>query len=204
MKSLVVSIMMLVSINLYGQWVPHTTTMQTPYGPARVTSYTYSPMHQHYNNWNSNFRRNKGSDLAHSVSYKFNITYANDSSVWVTGKLDFYKTYFLGVTSPSEKAVTPKQTKSIYRITKTGRKLIGIATDSSWLFRIGEGKINCYAILAEEDLSFTVAVQEGEEGVILPLNAEVLTEIMKETPALINLIERRRYMQAIHAYNNMN
>jgi hypothetical protein len=44
MRLIILFILMVVVAKSYAQWTPTTTTIRTPYGPPKITSYQY--MHQ--------------------------------------------------------------------------------------------------------------------------------------------------------------
>jgi len=97
--------------------------------------------------------------------------------------------------------VKPTDTKSIYRILYDGRKLVGIPTDSCWLFKVGAGKINLYSFLAEENLNTVIAMQVGN-GPIVKISKETLLPVMGEIATLRKLVEKGEFLRAIERYND--
>jgi hypothetical protein len=82
-------------------------------------------------------------------------------------------------------------------MTDDGRKLVGIPTDSCWLFKASSGKITLYSFLAEEDSYTTIAMQE-EDGPIEKLDKENLLLIMGHNYRLRKLIENGKFTEPLN------
>jgi hypothetical protein len=180
-------------INCHAQFnIPVTTTMHTPGGNVPYTYYVPGPRFN-YNYGPTNI----------SLKYRFNIELKNDSSFETRTRinLDKHEDFLLVKVNKEKKHIVPSETKSISRITMEGRKFVGIPVDSCWLFKVRSGKINMYSFLAEENLSYVIAMQEGNDGPIVPLEKETLQGIMWDDPKLLKLIEKKKYVKAIEGYN---
>jgi hypothetical protein len=151
--------------------------------------------------WNGFYNtRVKGSE-----QHQFKVTFKNDSLAWLGGKIDYHKdSYFLDITVPKDQAVFPAKTKSIetYVMSGEGKRyaMIGIANDTSWLFKIGSGKINSYAMLAEANMGNTTLIQSGD-GPLMPLTLSNLLKMVSDNPKASEIAYRGNFVRAIEVYN---
>jgi hypothetical protein len=102
----------------------------------------------------------------------------------------------------SKRVIKPNETVQIFRMLPEGVKFIGIPTDSCWLFKCAVGKINTYSMLAEQDISYAIAIQKGE-GEIVKLSKENLLELTADAndAELVAMIEKKKFLKAIQRYN---
>jgi hypothetical protein len=173
--------------------VPYTTTIRTPYGNQKITSYHPSaPMYPY----------RYGSTIV-SSKYKFTVVLRNDSSFVANTKIDMEtKTHALLVKTKSGKqTVFPRDTKEIYRTDINGVKISGIPTDSCWLFQCGKGKINTYSSFAEKGTMYAIAFPEGDSDPMQPITKDALLGIMGGDPKLKKLSEQGEEIKAIDLYN---
>jgi hypothetical protein len=183
-------ILIIASINCYGQFTPVTTTMRTPYGNVPYTYYVPGPRYYYGGQGNISFK------------YDFTIDFGNDSSLTTLTKINLSdERHFLKVKVNKVKTeIKPGDTRSISRITYEGQKLVGIPADTCWLFKVRSGKINLYSFLAEMDLNYVIAMQEGD-GPIVKIRKEPLLAIMEGDEELQKLIKRGKYIKAVERYN---
>lgn len=182
-----------ISLNGYAQFsVPVTSTIRTPGGNVPYTYYVQTPRYNY----------NYGAAKNMSATYKFKIELVNDSSFTTRTRInigegdDFLKVKINKV----KKEIRPSDTKSISRTTVEGRTFNGIPADSCWLFMVRRGRISLYSFLAEETLDYVIAMKNGD-GPIVPLKAETLRAIMQDDPELLKLVEKKKFIKAIEAYN---
>jgi hypothetical protein len=173
----------------YG-YIPTTRTINTPYGPAKINDYRYSPMHMYYGN------------PSISQKYTFTIVLQSDSLIKAPAKIDIdEKQHVLKFKyQKSKHELKPSDTKEIFRISSTGVKYQGIPADSCWLFKSVTGKINGYGIVAESGYSYIVAIQQGE-GAIVSLTKEALEPMIRENEKAMKYFEKKKYTSAIQAFN---
>jgi hypothetical protein len=174
-----------------GMMVPHTSTIRTPYGNVKTTSYSYMPM-------------NYGSKTS-SMKYQFEIVLYADSTLNTRAKIDFSDDHHsMKVKTENGKEILfPSGTKEIYRITSEGKRIKGVAADSCWLFKTVEGKINAYAFLPEGQYTYVTAIQDGDSSPIVPLTRKNLEAIIGNLadPKVIKLIETNKLIKAVQLYN---
>jgi hypothetical protein len=160
------------SITLFAQgfYMPATTKINTPYGPHNITTYQYVRTPWVYSG---------GGPV--SSKYEFTVTLKNDSSFIVRSKIHFKDDVdYLRIKKGGQVTkITASDTKQISRKrSDNGKQLVGIATDSCWLFQVETGAINCYSFLAEADaIAFTTAIQYGDDGEIVSLTKGNLLKI---------------------------
>ena len=151
---------------------PITNSYRAPGGQyVPYTSYIPSPR---YNNGNSNI----------SAKYDFHFVLKNDSTFNATTRINITTDEDNSITVKIRKVKTtlfPEDTKSISRTTYDGQLLTGIPADSCWLFKTMSGKINTYSYLAEPGLDYVIAIQEGDQGKIVPLTKENLEFMTTDT-----------------------
>jgi hypothetical protein len=171
--------------------VPRVHNINTPYGPAKFTTYSYQSMPM------MNF--SQGGPV--SRKYQFYLIMKDGRSLVTKDRINFQDSInSITVKGETKLLVKPTETVEIFRMLPEGIKFIGIPTDSCWLFKSSTGKINTYSMLAEQDMSYAVAIQKGT-GDIVKLTKENLLELTADKPELIPLIEKKKYLKAIQLYN---
>lgn len=171
-------------------YIPMTTQMKTPYGNVPYTHYVPSGMPYYYNRV----------DL--SYKYEFSVVLKNGEEKKIKSKIHLADSvHSLTYKENGEKKkLLPTETQEIYRYTNTGKKIAGVPTDSCWLFKVLEGKINGYSFLSEESSSYLSAFQNGD-GEILPLTKNNLLPIVGDDPKRVKWVEKGNFAKAILDYN---
>ncbi|MFM7859343.1 MAG: hypothetical protein ACKO96_47325 [Flammeovirgaceae bacterium] len=184
------------SISSLAQMMPMNNTIRTPYGNATYTTWVPGP------------RMYYGGTATPSYKYLFTIVLKtdNDSTLLVKAKIDASeKKHVIKAKVNKQKIVIkPTDTREISRIAPWGEKLVGLPTDSCWLFLAIKGKINAYSYLAEKGTSSwgsIIAVQKGEGQPILPLNKDNLEEMVADNPEALTFAKKKKLEKAITAYN---
>jgi hypothetical protein len=201
MKQILALIFVAVSTSLFAQgFVPRTYSTSTPYGMVPHIYYVPSPRYYYGN-----------PDV--SKKHNFIITLANDSVIHTNTKINIESGGKTSVTikhKKKEKEIKyhPIDTKSIQCsfYNAAGKEIIlnGIPTDTCWLFKTLEGKINAFSFLAEPGLAFVIAIQQGNDGPILPLNKENLKAMIGEDNEKLNkLIKKNKLIKAVEYYDQM-
>jgi hypothetical protein len=139
-----------------------------------------------------------------SATYQFEIILKNDSVVHVKTKLttDNWGNFLLKIKIGKDQfLIYPNDTKSISRIMPDGNKLVGIpAADSCWLFKKSWPKLNTYSSLPEEKLSYTIAIQDGNNSPIFPFTTENFTPYVWDDPKAMEYVERADLIAALKLY----
>jgi hypothetical protein len=191
MKSLLLFGFLVLSASSLAQFmIPQTTTIRTPYGNVNHTTYTRMPMY------------NYGTNGPISNKYEFYIVF-KDSSEQVTRArilMDSINTITIKE-QKNEQVVKPAETNELYRILPNGMRFSGQPADSCWLFLCYKGKINAYSNLAEEDLTYAIAIQKGEGPIVALTATELEKMIDSDDPKMAKLLKRRKFVQVIKAYN---
>lgn len=177
--------------SVHAQYVPVPSTIRTPYGNVNTTTYQYMPMYHGYGTGSM------------SLKHEFKIMLKNDSLITVNSRIDIQDSvHFIKYkVKGTQHVIKPEDTKEIYRYS-SGKKIMGIPTDSCWLFKADEGKINSYSYVAEEGLAYVVAIQDGDVGEIVPLTKDNLMYIIGDVDdKLMRLIEKHKFNKAIELFN---
>jgi hypothetical protein len=172
--------------------IPQTTKINTPYGPASITTYTYT--HQPFY---------PGGGIPVKTKYALTAILKDSTTLESYTSIDFdEKQGSIVFKNKKEKStVTPNQTIELFRTNSEGRKYIGIPADSCWLFLCTKGKINTYSNLPELNIKFAIAVQKGD-GLILPITKQNLIEMVGDHKKALALIEKKQYIKAVKAFNS--
>jgi hypothetical protein len=86
-----------------------------------------------------------------------------------------------------KRIIKSSETLELYRVDPNGYRFSGIATDTCWLFLSTKGKINTYSNLAEHNIEYMIAVQQGD-GPILPINKQKLIAMVGDHKRTLELI----------------
>lgn len=173
--------------------VPQVHKINTPYGPAKFTTYTYQRMPM----------MNFSQQGPVSRKYQFYLVMKDGGSLVTKNRINFEDSInSITLKDESKRVIKPYETEQIFRMLEGGVKFIGTPTDSCWLFKCGSGKINTYSMLAEQNMEYAVAIQKGE-GEIVKLSKENLLEFTADAndPELTALIEKQKFLKAIQRYN---
>ncbi|HTF21636.1 MAG TPA: hypothetical protein VK658_26335 [Chryseolinea sp.] len=137
-----------------------------------------------------------------SLSHNFYILMNDGTPVTVDGKIEVSNDgYFIAANklNPQE-IIKPSDTKSLSRLTKDGRQLLGQPFENAWLFKVIDGPIDGYYYLAEEETQIISHLQK-HDGPLIPFLPEVLEEMIGEDDDLIRLIRKQKFVEAINDYN---
>jgi hypothetical protein len=131
----------------------------------------------------------------------------------VTGKSYSAKTkiytssqgHFIIANDPNKGTVQvfPSETKTLSRMTKDDKQLLGIPNGDHWLFKISTGKISTYYFFAEENTKDISHIQKAD-GEILAFTPQTLIGMVDGDPDAIDLISRGKFRDAVELYNAKN
>ncbi len=173
----------------FAQSIPVQRTIRTPYGKRTLTTYMPTQIPSFY---------------SPEGKYEFTIILKNDSAIVAKTKIDHSKqkhSVTIRDADNKKKIIYPTDTKGLTRIDETGNELYGIPTDSCWLFQSASGRINSFSFLAETGMDFIIAIQEGDDGRIVPLTKRNLLRIVGDDPKLQKLIDKGRLTKVIKLFN---
>jgi hypothetical protein len=139
----------------------------------------------------------------HSKTHVFRILFKDSTVLTLNGTIDSYKNrFFLAINNDiAPRSIPSHQTLSLTRVDESIPR-VGFATDSCWLFKF-PGTINAYSVLAEENVDFTIAIQEGD-GPIVPLTKKNLISMMHEYfPSTHQLVKEDKLHHALLQYNKL-
>lgn len=158
--------------------------------------------------WYSNF------DMLNNNEYTFEALMKDGKIMTVTSKMyadaGTHKCYLL-VEDKTLPKNDPKrkmglfvdQTVKITRKDATGAEMTGLGTDSCWLFKVINGKINAYSHLSETkhlNISYIKAFQVGN-GPVQPLDSAALGEALYKDPKAYKLVLNSEFFRAIQKFN---
>lgn len=180
-----------------GMFIPTTTRINTPYGPMNMPSHQFVHTPWMYSG---------GTAGPYSSAYEFNVVMKNDSTFKVKTKIQWMDSVdYIEVKKGKEKIkIKVTDTRQIWRRgLQTGRQIIGVATDTCWLFPTVRGAINCYSFLAEPDqINYTTAIQYGDDGKIIPLTKDNLLEITGTSDKkIMKQVKKKNLPAAVKIFN---
>lgn len=199
MRYLLLVIFCLVFMPTWAQFIPMQQTIKTPYGPAKITTYTYHPMPYRFGSPDQSltlvFKTNMTIIEKDGTVKNVRIQYDASSKVHVLKELGNKKTDRM-IYKPAD----TKQISCLYM----SKLQVGIPADSCWLFKIAPGKIVTYSFLPSEQDKSLAAIQDGKDGPILPLTKENLLMLSVDANERVyKLIEEQKYWKAISLYNKL-
>lgn len=148
-------------------------------------------------------RYNQGSTIA-NLKHNYMIVLLNDSTIEAKTKIDINSTVnsLSWGKKDNKTIIRPHDTKEIYRIDRTGKKITGIPMDSCcWAFLVDTGKIRTYSITSEIDAPMIAYIQMGEGGEIVSLTAENLSPMIADNEKALALVKKDKLLKAIKEYN---
>lgn len=201
MRTTITVAIILLSVGLQAQiMIPNTTTrtIQTPYGPTQLSQTMWTSYYPNYG----------GSQVVPYVG-KTNMSVVLKSDSVFNERMFFNvadSIHSLTLDRKEKKGgdilVRPEDTKQISQV-YDGKLMVGIPTDTCWLFKVTPGDINAYAPFPTNFQEFYTAIQKGD-GPIMKLNKENLKEMVSDQPKLFKLIDKGKLGRAIWKYNGSN
>ena len=98
-------------------------------------------------------------------------------------------------------------TQSITQLSGNFKDIItGNPADSCWLFKTITGPVNAYSFLPETynlHIGYLKMIQKGN-GEVVPLNEVNLKTLLADDKPAMQLVEDKRYFEAIQLYNKNN
>jgi hypothetical protein len=139
----------------------------------------------------------------YSRPYIFTVVFKDSTKISKLSKIDEHNgQFFLAIDQPGEmRAIQPSETLELSRYSEQDGIYKGMATDSCWLFKVEEGKINLYSVLPENESRFVVALQRGDDGPILPLTIANVKEAIKDDEELLEKLNEKKLVGALMKYN---
>lgn len=174
----------------FAQMIPVTSTIRTPYGNVKHTTYTPAPYHHYGGGGSIKFKQ------------KFEIKFFGDSTVTAMTKIkyeDKYAYLMLKDANGKKQKFIPRKTVGIKLISEDG-DITGIPADSCWLFKVVKGKINGYAPEPETGIGLS-AIQKGEDGSIMLLTKSNLMPMIAGDEKAIKLATKNKLVKAVEEYN---
>jgi hypothetical protein len=134
----------------------------------------------------------------------FNVALLNDSIVTVRGRIDFrnYPNTLIEA-GKNGKVFKLADTQFISVLWEGGDESIGVSGDSTWLFRVNSNNLNLYASVPYYVWDCIVAVQKGDEGEIVKLDAQNLEDALSDSDNALSFFIDGRIEESISAYNGV-
>ena len=166
--------------------------IKTPYGNVHMSTKVYSP--EFYRNWPGE---------APSHKYEFTVVLKDDSQFKGKGKINI-KDSIQSLTLQNDsltRVFLPVDTKEIFRMTKSGKKVSGSPMDSLWLFKTATGRINFYAFVAEPGTLYISAIEKDNSGEIVPYYEYYVKEMVADNEKALKLARKGKLYEALLKYN---
>ncbi|MEO6524062.1 MAG: hypothetical protein ABIN91_20425 [Mucilaginibacter sp.] len=135
-----------------------------------------------------------------NARYTFTLTMKDNSTREVHSKLYADSANNRSYVMDDQKKIYCSQTRRISR-EDGSKQIIGIATDSCWLFKIVSGKINAYSFLSEGAGSYSVSALQTGTGVIQTFDERALEQMISNDPKAMKAFIKKEYLKAIEKFN---
>jgi hypothetical protein len=190
-KSIQILAFVALSNGLFAQYMYVPQTISTPYGNVTTQRAVYMPM-------------NYGNYGTVNPKFEFTITLKNDSVLTFKSRIETTdkKMYVLQKKKRVKRKIFSSETKEIYAYHASYGRLKGIVTDSCWYFKAHSGTINSYTVLPTIDKNAAIAMQQGDDGPIIPINKKNLEAITgTDDPKIVKWLSQYKYAKVIAYYN---
>jgi hypothetical protein len=147
-----------------------------------------------------------------SKKHTFQVWMKDSTSLTVEGKIEVDSaSYYLSWTDRSVKKkdsgrikkIYPGQTRCIAIVDENGStRLLGPATEDSWLFPVIEGRLTVYAPFAENNLPdvFFLFIRDGE-GPLTEMTMDNLANLMQGNAKAFGFLKKGKMRKAIEQFN---
>jgi len=154
-------------------------------------------------------------DYLSNNEYDFEVA-LRDTTIHVHSKIyvdiPLRKSYMIYV-DPRAAKNDPRRKLKVYptETVKVSRKdvnttIVGMPTDSCWLFKVVTGKVNLYSQLSQTkslNNEYIKAYQVGDSGPILKLDSAALADIVRNDAKAYKMVTRSDYYKAVLKYNGV-
>jgi hypothetical protein len=179
------------SNGLFAQTVYVPQTISTPYGNVTTQRAVYMPM-------------NYGNYGTQNIKFEITVVLKNDSVINLKSHIESEekKMYVVYKVKKVKRKIFPNETREIYGNSSVHGRMMGIPADSCWLFKAFTGAINSYLSIPIKDYNMVIAIQQGNDGVIIPLNKKNLEAITgTDDPKIVKWLSRNKLSKVLMYYN---
>ncbi len=190
-KSIQILVLVALSNGLFAQYIYVPQTISTPYGNVTTQRAVYMPM-------------NYGNYGTANPKFEFTVVLKSDSVINLKSRIESEekKMYVIHKVKKVKRKMFPNDTREIYGYSSIHGRMKGIPADSCWLFKAYSGAINSYLSLPLKDYQMVIAIQQGDDGAIVPLNKENLEATTgTEDPKIVKWLERNKLSKVLMYYN---
>lgn len=141
--------------------------------------------------------------LPNTAFRNIDITVVTKGDTTISFKGSLYAGMDIIMVGKGPKLYKPQNTKEIVLNSFKGQDMRGFSTDSTWLFRVVEGKINMYSRVPLKGDKQATAIQKGD-GEIVQLNMANLTKMIPEKERdlkLVDLFDQYKLQSIVKYYN---
>lgn len=140
-----------------------------------------------------------------SKKYYYTVLFKDSTKITMISKIDEHKrAFYLAIDQPGmTRSIRPSETLQIARRTSNGKIMVGMPMDSCWLFKIAEGKLDLYSVLSEENKPRFVVAFQRDDGPLLPVTQETVSEAIKDDQELVEQVvdDRDKLVALLVKYN---
>jgi hypothetical protein len=164
---------------------------------------------------NNNYRWGKANQTDNNFYYTFTVVMKDSSQKEVSSRIYhnklLNKNYLLVGDDTSGQKIYPEQTIYIMRTDSDnfiGEKhhVVGLPTDSCWMFKVINGPITAYSYLSERvgsdffDPTTVIALRDGD-GAILPLTSDNIKHMISTDNDAMKYFDKKNYYKALMRFN---
>jgi hypothetical protein len=162
--------------------------------PVREDLYDWNP-YGYINSSNALDRMSK--KLPYSIVFK-------DSTKLITmGKIGEHKgNFYLYVDNETvTRSIRPNETLSITYLPKKGEPMIGMPTDSCWVFKLVEGDVNLYSVTPQPFDQFVIYIEDSADNLFLNATKENFRKLLRNDRAIVADINMNQFRSAVRRHN---
>lgn len=138
-----------------------------------------------------------------SKKLSYSIVLKDSTKIVASGKIGDHKgNFFLYVDNETmTRSIRPNETLSVTYMPKKGVPLVGIPTDSCWVFKMIEGPVNLYSVTPQELDQFVIYIQQGNDGAMMKATKGNFRKLLKNDQSIQVDINTNQFRSAVKKHN---
>jgi hypothetical protein len=138
-----------------------------------------------------------------SKKLSYSIVFKDSTQILTPAKIGEHKgNFFLYVDNETmTRSIRPNETLSITYIPKKGSPLVGVPTDSCWVFKLIEGPVNLYSVTPQPLDQFVIYIQKGNDGPMMKATKGNIRKQLKNDQSVQVDINTNQFRSAVTKHN---
>jgi hypothetical protein len=147
-------------------------------------------------------------DSSHSLEWiskklPYSIVFKDSTKLITIGKIGEHKgNFYLYVDNETvTRSIRPNETLSITYLPKKGEPMVGMPTDSCWIFKLVEGAVNLYAVTPQPLDQFVIYVESSSDNLFLTATKANFRKLLKNDQGIAVDINTQQFRSAVRRHN---